>query len=161
MPMIVGILTFISRIDIHHLSVLGMIFFNFSVFYFSIRSWNFHAQLSWAWKKFNNLGACPQFLTTYWNCITISWAHRIGFLQLNLQKYIIQPVYLLSNVCFGYRCPMKTHHSTDAHSCGLSKAVPNCVIYNYYLGQMQYFRTKISITVTLLTHQVTSASKLR
>ena len=60
-----------------------------------------------------------------------------------------------------YSCPMKTHHSSDAHICSLSKAVQNCVIYNYYLGQMQCFRTKISIPVTPLTHDVTSASKLR
>ena len=41
-----------------------------------------------------------------------------------------------------YSCPMKTHHSSDAHICGLSKAVQNCVIYKYYLGQMRCFRTK-------------------
>ena len=52
---------------------------------------------------------------------------------------------------------MKTHHSSDSHICGLSKAVQNCVIYNYYLGQMRCFRTKISIPVTPLTHDVTSA----
>ena len=40
-----------------------------------------------------------------------------------------------------YSCPMKTHHSSDVHRCGLSKAVQNCVIYIYYLGQMQWFRT--------------------
>ena len=56
---------------------------------------------------------------------------------------------------------MKTHHSSDAHICGLSKAVQICVIYDYYLGQMQCFRTKISILVTPLTHDVMSASKLR
>ena len=60
-----------------------------------------------------------------------------------------------------YSCPMKMHHSSNAHICGLSKAVQNCVIYNYYLGQMRCFRTKISIQVTPLTHDVTSASKLR
>ena len=37
---------------------------------------------------------------------------------------------------------MKMHHSSDAHICGLSKAVQNCVIYNYYLGQMRCFRTE-------------------
>ena len=56
---------------------------------------------------------------------------------------------------------MKTHHSSDAHSCGLSKAVQNCVIYICHLGQIQCFRTKTSIPVTPLTHDVTSASKLR
>ena len=56
---------------------------------------------------------------------------------------------------------MKTHHSSDAHICGLSIAVQICVIYNYYLGQMQCFCTKNSIPVTPLTHDVTSASKLR
>ena len=55
---------------------------------------------------------------------------------------------------------MKTHHSSDAHSCGLSKSVHNCGIYNYYLGQMQCFRTKNSIPETLFTHDVTLASKL-
>ena len=35
-----------------------------------------------------------------------------------------------------------------------------CYLY-YYLGQMQYFRNTISIPVTPLTHEVTSASKLR
>ena len=56
---------------------------------------------------------------------------------------------------------MKTHHSSDAHICGLLKGVRNSIIYNYYLGQMQCFRTTISIPVTPLTHDVTSASKLR
>ena len=56
---------------------------------------------------------------------------------------------------------MKTHHSSNAHICGLSKAVQNCVFYNYYLGQMRCFCTKNSIPVTPLTHDVTSASKLR
>ena len=56
---------------------------------------------------------------------------------------------------------MKTHHSSDVHICGLSKAVQNCVIYDYYLGQMRCYRTKNSIPVTLLTHDVTSASQLR
>ena len=56
---------------------------------------------------------------------------------------------------------MKTHHSSDAHSCGVSKDVQNCVIYICYLGQMQWFRTKISIPVTPLTHDVMSAYKLR
>ena len=60
-----------------------------------------------------------------------------------------------------YSCPMKTHHSLDAYICGLSKAVQKCAVYNHYLGQMQCFRTKISILVTPLTHDVTSASKLR
>ena len=56
---------------------------------------------------------------------------------------------------------MKTHHSSDAHICGLSIAVQNCVIYNYYLGQIQCFRTKILIPLTPLTHDVTSNSILR
>ena len=56
---------------------------------------------------------------------------------------------------------MKTHHSTDAHIRGLSKAVQNCVIYYHFLGQMQCFRTKNSIAVAQLTHDVTSAPKLR
>ena len=53
---------------------------------------------------------------------------------------------------------MKTHRSSDAHICGLSKAVQNCVIYNYYLGKMRCFRTKVSIPVAPLTHDVTLAS---
>ena len=56
---------------------------------------------------------------------------------------------------------MKTHHSSDAHICGLLKGVQNCTIYNYYLGQMQCLRTKISIQVTPFTRDVTPASKLR
>ena len=60
-----------------------------------------------------------------------------------------------------YSCPMKTHHSSDAHICGLLKGVQNCIIHYYHLGQMQCFRTKISIPVTPLTHDVTLASKLR
>ena len=56
---------------------------------------------------------------------------------------------------------MKTHHSSDAQFCGLSKAVQNCVIYTYYRGQMRCYRAKNSIPVTLLIHDVTSASQLR
>ena len=47
------------------------------------------------------------------------------------------------------------------NSCGLSKAVYNSVIYIYYLVQMQCLEQKISFPVTPLTHDVTSASKLR
>ena len=54
---------------------------------------------------------------------------------------------------------MITHHSSDALSCGLSKAVQIFVIYIYFLGLMQRFRAKISIRVTQLTRDVTSASK--
>ena len=69
---------------------------------------------------------------------------------------------LLANAFFCiYSCPMKTHHCSDAHICGLLKGVLNCIIYNYHLGHMQCFRTKILIPVTPLTHDVTSASKLR
>ena len=39
-------------------------------------------------------------------------------------------------------CPTKTHHPSDALSCGLSKIVETCVIFIYYSGQMQCFRTK-------------------
>ena len=56
---------------------------------------------------------------------------------------------------------MKTHLSLDAHICVISKAAQICVIYNYYIGQMQCFRTKNSIPVTPSTHDITSASKLR
>ena len=38
-------------------------------------------------------------------------------------------LFLFQNI---YSCPMKTHHSTDAHCRGLSKAVQNCVIYNHF-----------------------------
>ena len=56
---------------------------------------------------------------------------------------------------------MKTHHSADALSCGLSKAVHNGVVCIYYLGKMQCFHIKCSIPVTPLTHDVKSESKLR
>ena len=56
---------------------------------------------------------------------------------------------------------MKTHNSSDALSCGLSKAVQNGSFYIYYIWKMQCFRTKISIPVTPLAQDVTSASKLR
>ena len=68
---------------------------------------------------------------------------------------------IVSHFSLIYWCPMKSHHSSDVHICVLSKAVQNCVTYNYYLGQMRRFRTKIIIPVTPLTHDVTSASKLR
>ena len=35
-----------------------------------------------------------------------------------------------------YPCPLKMHHSSDAHSCDLSNVVKNCVIYDYYSGQV-------------------------
>ena len=60
-----------------------------------------------------------------------------------------------------YSCPMETHRSSDLHISDLLKAVQNCVIYSFYLGQMGYSCTKISVPVTPLTHDVTSASKLR
>ena len=56
---------------------------------------------------------------------------------------------------------MTSHHSSNAHSCGFSQAVQNCFTYNCYLGQMQYFCTKILIPVIPLTHDVTSAFKIR
>ena len=62
---------------------------------------------------------------------------------LEIEKHSINMCYKL------YLCPMKTHHSSDAHRRDLSKAVQNCAIYIYYLGQMQCFRTKLSISVTI------------
>ena len=57
---------------------------------------------------------------------------------------------------------MKTHHFSDAHSCGLSKAVQIVVfIFIFKTNLMQCFPPKISIPVTPLTHDVKSASKLR
>ena len=56
---------------------------------------------------------------------------------------------------------MKTSHSSDVHSCGLSKAAQNSVVDIYYLEQIQCFRTKISITSAPLPHAVTSTAKLR
>ena len=50
-----------------------------------------------------------------------------------------------------YSCPMKTHHCSDAHICGLSKTVQNCVIYNYYLGQMRCFRTNFNTSDSVNT----------
>ena len=55
---------------------------------------------------------------------------------------------------------MQTHHSSNAHSCDLSKAVQYCVISVYYLGQMQCLHTKINSSAPL-THGITSTSKLR
>ena len=74
---------------------------------------------------------------------------------------IFRPVTRNTLTHYTHLCPMKTHYSLDVHSCGQSKAVQNCVIYIYYLGQMQCFCTKISILVTPLTRDVTSAYKLR
>ena len=74
------------------------------------------------------------------------------FIEINTLKAI------KSHLC---SCPMKMHHSSDVHSCCLSKALLTCVIDIYYIGQMQCFRTKISIPLTLLTHDVTPGPKLR
>ena len=54
---------------------------------------------------------------------------------------------------------MKTHHFLDAHKCGISKAVLNCAII--YITMNEMFSHKKSIPATPLTHDVTSASKLR
>ena len=55
MPTIVGILTFISRINYQILRYEPEFSTNFD--YFSIyEQLKFHAQLSWAWKKFYNRG---------------------------------------------------------------------------------------------------------
>ena len=35
-----------------------------------------------------------------------------------------------------YSCPIKTHHFSDALSCGLSKVVHKCVMFIDHLGQM-------------------------
>ena len=57
MPTIVGILTFISRIN-EALLIKTWKFHWFWLFQ-NIWAFKFHAQLSWAWKKFYNLG--PDF----------------------------------------------------------------------------------------------------
>ena len=67
--------------------------------------------------------------------------------------YSINALYIINAPDFGpifisyciYICPMKTHHSLDVLSCGLLKVVQKCVMNVYYLGQMQCFRTKISM----------------
>ena len=48
--------------------------------------------------------------------------------EINMPYFSIEK----AGIIIIYSCPMKTHHSSDAHSCGLSKAVQNCVIYNCY-----------------------------
>ena len=52
---------------------------------------------------------------------------------------------------------MKTHHSPDEHICGLSKAVPNCVILYLLFRTIAMFSHKISIPITPLAHDVTLA----
>ena len=42
-----------------------------------------------------------------------------------------------------YSCPMETHHSSDAHSCDLSKSVQNCAINIYYLGKSNVLKQNI------------------
>ena len=58
MPTIVGILTFISMINTSSERLNARNFFICRYFSFYEQS-KFHAQLSWAWKKFYNLGARP------------------------------------------------------------------------------------------------------
>ena len=53
---------------------------------------------------------------------------------------------------FPHFYPVKTQHPSDAPSCGMSKVVHKWVMYIYYLGQMQHFRTKILILATALTY---------
>ena len=56
MPTIVGILTFVSRKN----SILGLSESDkrwISWYFYTYENLKFHAQLSWAWKKFYNLGA--------------------------------------------------------------------------------------------------------
>ena len=56
MPSIVGILTFISMINTTSEGLKARNFFICPDFIF-YEQLKFHAQLSWAWKKFYNLGA--------------------------------------------------------------------------------------------------------
>ena len=101
----------------------------------------------------------PAHSSTITATFLLGWRQRV---PITRQKFYMQ--WLLSNKMIHsniYSCPMKTHHSSDAHICCLSKAVQNFVIYNYYLGQIRLFLTVISTLVTPLTHDVTSASKLR
>ena len=37
-----------------------------------------------------------------------------------------------TSVIIIYSCPIKTHHSSYAHICGLLKGVQNCITYSYY-----------------------------
>ena len=66
MPTIVGILTFLSRKNsILGLYMIYMILNNaeFLDIFYTYEHFTFHAQLSWAWKKFYNLG--PWFITVW------------------------------------------------------------------------------------------------
>ena len=49
------------------------------------------------------------------------------------------------------------HHPLDALCCDLTKVVHKCVMYIYYLGQMQPFRTENSTRATAVTYDVTPA----
>ena len=83
---------------------------------------------------------------------------KLSLLGANNRNLIVHIIVSGAQLNHIYSCPMKTHRSSDVHSCGISNAVQNCVAYIYYFGQMQCFRTKISIPVTPLTHDVTSVS---
>ena len=45
-----------------------------------------------------------------------------------------------------YSLSIKTHHSLDALSCGLSQVVHKCTMYIYYLGQIVCFCIKIKLS---------------
>ena len=89
MPTVVGILTFISGEN----SILGLSEPNkcrISWYFYTYEHSKFHAQLSWAWKKFYNLGACCRhqhkslpllrsisILSFMWTCpITLSFKYN-------------------------------------------------------------------------------------
>ena len=79
MPTIVDILTFINRINTPSESLKGRKSFVFGYFSF-YQQLKFHAQLSWAWKKFYNLGA-RSYSAVFFNLIRLLGTLRKGQCQ--------------------------------------------------------------------------------
>ena len=82
MPTIVGILTFMSRKN----SILSLSELEKCWIYWYFHTYEhlkFHAQVSWAWKKFYNLGARSLLLGREYNSLTVS-RHKNPCFQTDL-----------------------------------------------------------------------------
>ena len=99
MPTIVGILTFMSRIN----SILGLSEPKkswISWYFYTYEHLKFLAQLSWAWKKFYNLGAWIAGTTFDWNQFLCSQAF------LSLWSYTVILITVCSNSMKSVFCPL-------------------------------------------------------
>ena len=149
MPTMVGILTFISMINTKSERLKARNFFICQYFSFN-EQLKFCAQLSWAWKKFYNLGTRSPEKSTYLNFFLISqpkhmlWVLKRTFSMSHwVSKHMCK--ILRQNILLIWIKKTKNWFSRPNYGLMQVKSIAECSPW----GILQYFRPSLSYHLSL------------